>query len=560
MPAGPTPVPVSEADADQVLLLDGDGDSNSGTLLLEGDGLYEVSRDGLIGTEDSRSSLLELEPLITTTSVLYADDSRGRLRHFIVDGKHPDSSTELIEHPKAPLRNGNPFPFVIAIIPAFNEQDSIVRTLMSLRAQTYRADEIIVLADNCTDETVALALIAGVSVVESVGNAGGKAGALNALLAQILPILDHEDCILVMDADTELSERFIESTVIALYGDSSRPIAGVGGIFLADHEDEWNLVRQLQSNEYVRYQRRLSRRRGRALVLTGTGTVFKAGVLLQVQEARKTGRLPDLGMTRSVYDTSALTEDNELTLSIKELGYRAISPHGSTVTTAMMPDLASLYKQRRRWQRGALENLVAHGLNPTTAPYMIRQFLTYLGVIFLPFYIHTLTLSVVNHDAPSFVQPLWITVAVIYVFEQTLSVRRGGWKAILVSLAVLPELFLNTFLNVVYLGCYYGALFATDEAWGRVRHLSATEYDKRGNPLVKVLKVAKLTLHGTHRSRHTAGHRSLQVVLATLTVGVMVAAVIIPFVDILLAWNVIAVYVLAGFLATLGRLVPVRIS
>ena len=76
---------------------------------------------------------------------------------------------------------------------------------------------------------------------------------------------------------------------------------------------------------------RLSRRMGRALVLTGTGTVFKIGLMREVQQARRDGRLPDLGQTGAVYDISALTEDNELTLCAKELGYRVVSPKDCTV-------------------------------------------------------------------------------------------------------------------------------------------------------------------------------------------------------------------------------------
>lgn len=495
----------------------------------------------------------------SSSSSRFTDNSRGRLRSFIVGGKHSNSKTELLSRVKKTLRNGNPFPFVIAIIPAFNEQDSIRRTLNSLRNQTRLADEIIVLADNCTDETVNLALTAGVSVVESISNAQGKAGALNALLSEILPILDDEDSILVMDADTELCERFIETTVGTLYGESRTAIAGVGAVFLAD-DDEWNIARQLQSNEYVRYQRRLGRRQGRALVLTGTGTVFKAGVLQEVQHARVSGRLPDLGRTRSVYDTSALTEDNELTLSVKDLGYRVLSPEGCTVTTAMMPDALSLFKQRRRWQRGALENLLAHGLNVSTAPYIARQFLTYLAVLFTPFFLYTLSVALVQQNHPNFFHPLWLTVAGVYVFEQTFSVRRGGWRAVLVSFSVLPELLYNIFLNVVYVMSYYGTLFATNEVWGRIRHLSATEFDKRGNPLVRVLKVTKASLHGTHRRRHTASARGFQAVLSLLTLGVLFLAVLIPLVDLQLAWHIIAVYVVAGLVATLGRLVPLSTS
>lgn len=489
----------------------------------------------------------------------YAENSRGRVRRYIDEGQHPESVAERFTGVKQALRNGDPFPFVIAIIPSYNEQDSILRTIESLRRQTRRADEIIVLADNCTDATVAIALAAGVSVVDTVGNGDGKAGALNALLAEIMPLLDDRDCVLVMDADTVITEQFIEATVTTLFGPSKKPIAGVGGIFLAD-DAPWSLVRQLQSNEYVRYQRRLSRRRGRALVLTGTGTVFTIGVMREIQLARLKGRLPDLGETGGVYDISALTEDNELTLCAKELGYRVTSPKDCTVKTAMMPTWASLYKQRLRWQRGALENLIAHGINRHTAPYAIRQVLTYLGVLFLPFYLWTLTVALITQSGLNFFQPLWVLVAVLYMCEQTFSVRKGGWRAVLVSLAVVPELILNAFLNLVYVVSYYGALFASDEKWGRVRHLDSAKFDKRGRPLQPDTRPTSSALHGTHVKRQNARSRVAETTLAVGGVLVTLATGLLPVFNLPAAWWVIAIYVLSGSLATLGRLVPVRTS
>ena len=485
------------------------------------------------------------------------ESSRLGIRRFIDEGQHPESVAERFMVTKPALPGGRAFPFVIAIIPAYNEQESILRTIESLRAQTRRADEIIVLADNCTDDTVALALAAGVSVVETVGNGDGKAGALNNLLDEILPILYDEDCVLVMDADTVLTDRFIQSTVTTLFGPSRRPIAGVGGIFLAD-DGPWSLVRQLQTNEYVRYRRRLSRRRGRALVLTGTGTVFKVKVMRDVQQARRDGRLPDLGETGAVYDISALTEDNELTLCAKELGYRVVSPKDCTVKTEMMPTWASLYKQRRRWQRGALENLIAHGLNRHTAPYLLRQILTYLGALFVPFYLYTLGVALFTQSSLNFFQPLWVAVAVLYILEQTLSVRKGGERAVLVSLAVLPEIALDAFLDVVYVVSFFGALFATDEAWGRVRHLDPEKFDRRGRPRSDYVRPSASTLHGTHKIRRTITSAGVSVALCLLAIDLLVFAVYLPLHNLHAAWTVIAVYVLIGSLATIGRLVPVR--
>lgn len=157
-----------------------------------------------------------------------------------------------------------------------------------------------------------------------------------------------------------------------------------------------------------------------------------------------------------------------------------------------------------------------------------------------------------------FLQPLWIFVAVLYVVEQTFSVRKGGWRAVLVSLAVVPELFLNVFLNVVYVMSYYGALFATDEHWGRMRHLDAATFDRHGMPLTASARPSVSALRGTHAVRRRRRSRVVQIILAVMGFGTTVAAFMLPVVDLSAAWSVIAVYVLAGSLATIGRLIPVR--
>lgn len=158
-----------------------------------------------------------------TPPPLAGPSSRERVREFVY------APIEELAEPNVPLRSGRPFPFVTVIIPAYNEQDSILGPILSLRSQTRLADRIIVLADNCTDDTVFIAMATGASVVETSDNGDGKAGALNRLLDHIMPLLHDEDTILVMDADTMLAERFIESTIETLFGPTKKDIAGVGG-------------------------------------------------------------------------------------------------------------------------------------------------------------------------------------------------------------------------------------------------------------------------------------------------------------------------------------------
>jgi hypothetical protein len=102
---------------------------------------------------------------------------------------------------------------VTVLIPAHNEEASLPATLRSLRSQSHRPERVVVVADNCTDRTVALARRAGVEVVESVDNTDKKAGALNQALRVLLPDLGDNDVVMVMDADTVLDDGFLEAAV-----------------------------------------------------------------------------------------------------------------------------------------------------------------------------------------------------------------------------------------------------------------------------------------------------------------------------------------------------------
>jgi cellulose synthase/poly-beta-1,6-N-acetylglucosamine synthase-like glycosyltransferase len=454
-------------------------------------------------------------------------------------------------------------PFVAVVIPAHNEQEHIEACLRSVRTQSRPVDLVIVVADNCTDATVPEAVAAGATVVATVGNCDRKAGALNFVLNRILTHLDADDAVLLMDADTELDDNFVAVAARHLWaekGDGEAPVGGVGGIFvgsrhLTDPEGRWSLVRHLQHNEYVRYARHVGRRRGRALVLTGTGTLFRVGALRDVAGARQVGELPDEAGSRSVYDTASLTEDNELTLSLKRLGYRTLSPRKCLVYTAMMPTVPRLFEQRRRWQRGALENLGSHGVVRPTAPYLARQVGTYLGVLFLPLYVMTLTTTLVRYGSVDWFHPLWVTVAVTYLVEQAWSVRRGGWRSVGLSLAVLPELWHTILLNWVYAMSLLGVLTGSGEQWGRgVDERAANHLADQGGRI-------RRHGHGVPTQSDLSGahdHRQWWR-LALVPVVVMLAAgliIVLPLVALSAAWSAIAVFVLAGFGLTIVRLIP----
>ena len=349
---------------------------------------------------------------------------------------------------------------VTVLIPAHDEEDRIGATLASLAEQDDRPDRVVVVADNCSDATVEIARRHGAEVLESVDNTHKKAGALNQALARLLPDLGENDCVMVMDADTVLDQGYLRAVRRRMAED--RALMAVGGLFYG--EEGQGLLGQLQRNEYTRYSRDIARRRGRLYVLTGTASVFRAPALREV--SRQRGRaIP--GRIGDVYDTAALTEDNELTLALKSLGALMISPRECAVVTEVMPTWGALWAQRLRWQRGALENLGAYGVTPQTLRYWAQQLGIGYGVIALSSYFALILVMVAALDAPV-VFPFWVGVGLVFVVERVVSVWRGGWRARFLALLLLPELVYATVLNVVYVRGVVDILTGRRAQWAHV--------------------------------------------------------------------------------------------
>jgi len=319
-----------------------------------------------------------------------------------------------------------------------------------------------VVADNCTDATVEVARRVGVEVVESVDNTHKKAGALNQVLRRLLPTLGDNDAVMIVDADTRLDDGFLEAAVARFTAD--RALMAIGGLFYG--EDGAGVLGQFQRNEYSRYSRDIRRRRGRVFVLTGTASMFRPAALRAVAESRGT-TIP--GIPGDVYDTAALTEDNELTIALKSLGALMISPSQCSVVTEVMPTWRALWNQRLRWQRGALENLGAYGLRPKTFRYWAQQLGIGYGVIALGGYIALILITILAVDSWVWF-PFWMGLGVMFAIERVVTVWAGGWRARLLAVLLLPELVFATFLDVVYLKGVVDILFGRRAGWTHVAH------------------------------------------------------------------------------------------
>ena len=353
---------------------------------------------------------------------------------------------------------------VTVVIPAHNEEDTLPATLEGLENQTRRPDRTIVVADNSTDRTVEIAREHGVEVFETVSNWKKKAGALNQALSVILSDKGPSDAILLMDADTVLSPRFIEVAACGL--DEDPELAAVGARFSG--AEGHGMIGQFQRNEFLRYSAQISARRGRVFVLTGTATMFRADALLDIAAARGV-YIP--GQSGQVYDTAALTEDNEITLALKSLGGEMISPDECGDVTEIMPTWRALWVQRQRWQRGALENLSQYGVTASTVRYWGQQFGIGYGVVALNSSIAFMVITAISVDAWIWF-PFWMAVTAMFVIERTITVWHGGWRARLLSVVLIPEICYAVFLQAVFVKCLFDITLQRTAKWGHAGEVS----------------------------------------------------------------------------------------
>jgi len=345
------------------------------------------------------------------------------------------------------------------VIPAHNESGTIAQTLVSLRDQTLRAHYVIVACDNCTDDTEWKTAREGAQTFRTYRNADKKAGALNQVLARLLPTLTAEDLVLVMDADSQLNATWLEEAELMLRLDPR--VGAVCGVFLG--ENGRGLAVDLQRNEYVRYARTVYRRR-QAPVLSGTGTLFRSSALREV--ARERGRLLP-GIRGEYYNSQSITEDNEITLALKTLGHRCLPGAGCVTVTEVMPTFRDLYRQRMRWQKGALSDLRRYGFTGVTFLYWVRQAALYAG--FCASIICWAIMSWSMALNPSINLAWTLGILGINFAERLWTVRKVGLKGMALSALVLPEFGYDLFRMVVFFRALAAELGNRQVAWNHLQ-------------------------------------------------------------------------------------------
>ncbi len=236
-------------------------------------------------------------------------------------------------------------PRVAVLIPAYNEETVIVRTIRSVLNSDYKNLHIIVIDDGSVDRTFDVAreayaaeIAAGHVQVLSHPN-GGKASALNFALDRIteeIYVGIDADTVIATDAISKLIPHFEDPRIGAMAGN-----AKVG--------NRVNLWTSWQSLEYITSQN-FERR---ALDLFHVVTVVPGAI-----GAWRTAPVKAAGG----YPLNTVAEDADLTMNLLEQRYHVDYEDRALAFTEAPIDMLGLMRQRFRWSFGILQAVWKHRL------------------------------------------------------------------------------------------------------------------------------------------------------------------------------------------------------
>jgi cellulose synthase/poly-beta-1,6-N-acetylglucosamine synthase-like glycosyltransferase len=335
---------------------------------------------------------------------------------------------------------------IIALIPAHNEETSIAATVASILAQDLKPDRILVICDNCTDDTEAVARKAGAETYVTVDNHEMKAGALNQALDVILPGLSDDDLVLVIDADTLISANFIHEAAAQFR--QNRRYGGLSGVYAG--KPGGGLVGWCQRNEFARWGFDSRQQFGKSICLSGAASIFTVRALRRVSAARAAGRIKG---GPAVYNTGNFTEDFELSQALLHTGSQIRNLLTVSIETAVKPTWTTLHVQRRRWNRGITETLCAFGWTRHTWQMWVRWLVYTCSIATIPLSLFLISERLASGEGFRLNDwmALWLGVMAVVMVHKAITVSRTrGAAAALAAFVLLVELPYDTFLHLTF--------------------------------------------------------------------------------------------------------------
>jgi poly-beta-1,6-N-acetyl-D-glucosamine synthase len=235
-------------------------------------------------------------------------------------------------------------PFFTTIVPAFNEQASIEKTLISLINLDYPSEkmEIIVVNDGSTDNTKKIVEnfiennpLRNITLINQKNH--GKGNAMNKGLEKA-----KGEFFACLDADSFVGSDALK-VMLPLFNSETK-VAAVCPLLKVKKPN--SILQKVQWGEYIinMFYRFLNAKINCIHVTPGPFSVYKTDVI------RKLGG----------YDEETITEDLEIAIRLQKHHYKILQTFDTIVETEAPNSWKELFRQRVRWYKGGVDNTIKY--------------------------------------------------------------------------------------------------------------------------------------------------------------------------------------------------------
>lgn len=326
-------------------------------------------------------------------------------------------------------------PRVSVIVPAWNEEVGIVKTVKSILRSTYRNMEIIVINDGSTDssDTLMRAFVKQhdeenkgkkdkIDVVYHYKENGGKGRALNDGIK-----LSEGDIIISIDGDCVLLPDTVANFV--RHFEDPKVMASVGNVKIGNRK---SILETLQYLEFLFsfYFKKADSILNTIYIIGGAAGAFRREVFEKI----------------GLYSWENITEDIDLSVRIQKAGMRIVYAADALVYTEGATTIKGLTSQRLRWKRGRFQTFFEHknlffsdeGKHSKLLSWFVLP-LALFGDVQLFFEIFFLLFlyvySFITHDFSSFLSGIIVVSAMFFVqiVDDKISIKNGALSLYLMA-------------------------------------------------------------------------------------------------------------------------------
>lgn len=232
-------------------------------------------------------------------------------------------------------------PTVAVLVPAHNEVAGIGKTLQSILPQLNSSDRLLVIADNCTDETASVATAAGATVLErSNPIQRGKGYALHYGIQAIAAT--PPDVVIFVDADCQLGGSAIERLAQQALN-TQRPVQAKYLMKKPTGASQKEAISAFSVTVRNWMRPKGLSRLDLPFLLTGSGMAFPWEII----------QLIDLA-------SGSIVEDMKLGLDLTIAGHPPVFCEAAQVVSQLPGQKRAENTQRTRWIHGHLQSIVTY--------------------------------------------------------------------------------------------------------------------------------------------------------------------------------------------------------